>query len=69
MKNPPTDFAFDLYVYYIAKKNNYEIKRFPVFFGKRIFGESAWNTGWKARIKFTKRTIEFTFKLKKLLKG
>ena len=68
MKNPPTDFSFDLYTYYLAKVYNYKIKRFPVFFGERIHGESAWNTGWKARIKFIKRTIDFTFKLKKHLK-
>lgn len=67
LKNPPKDFAFDLYVYFIAKKMKYKIIRFPVIFGKRIFGESAWNTGWKARIKFIKRTINFTFKLKKNL--
>lgn len=69
LTNPPSDFAFDLYVYYIAKMNNYKIIRFPVFFGKRIFGESAWNTGWKARIKFIKRTIKFTFELKRKLKN
>lgn len=68
MKNPPLDFSFDLYVYYFAKINNYQVKRFPVHFGKRIFGESTWNTGWKARIKFIKRTIKFTFELKKKLK-
>lgn len=68
MKNPPKDFSFDLYTYYLAKKNNYFVKRFPVYFGKRIYGESAWNTGWKARIKFIKRTIDFTFKFKKSLK-
>jgi len=68
MKNPPSNFSFDLYVYYLAKKNKYKVIRFPVFFGKRIFGESAWNTGWKARIKFIKRTIKFTFELKKKLK-
>ena len=68
MKNPPLDFSFDLYVYYLAKINKYRIKRFPVSFGKRIYGESAWNTGWKARIKFIKRTIKFTFELKKKLK-
>jgi len=67
MKNPPKDFAFDLYVYYLAKKNKYFLVRFPVYFGKRIFGESKWNTGWKARIKFIKRTIKFTFELKKTL--
>ncbi len=68
MKNPPEDFSFDLYVYYLAKIHKYKVKRFPVFFGERIHGESAWNTGWKARIKFIKRTIKFTFELKKMLK-
>ncbi|MBM3231762.1 glycosyltransferase family 2 protein [Candidatus Pacearchaeota archaeon] len=67
LSNPPKDFAFDLFVYYTAKKYGYEVKRFPVYFGKRIFGESAWNTGWKARIKFIKRTMKFTFELKKKL--
>lgn len=68
MNDPPLDFSFDLYVYYTAKVNKYNIERFPVSFGKRIFGESKWNTGWKARIKFIKRTIRFTFELKKKLK-
>jgi glycosyltransferase involved in cell wall biosynthesis len=68
MKNPPADFAFDLYAYYTAKKNNYNIKRFPVFFGKRIHGKSAWNTGWKSRFKFIKRTLKFSFELKNRLK-
>jgi len=68
MKNSPKDFSFDLYVYYLVKVHNYKIKRFPVFFGKRIFGESSWNTGWKARIKFIKRTINFSFELKKRLR-
>ena len=67
LTNPPKDFAFDLYVYYIAKHHKYKVIRFPVHFGKRIFGESAWNTGWKARAKFIKRTIKFTRELKKKL--
>jgi len=67
LRNPPRDFAFDLYAYYMAKKCGYEMIRFPVFFGKRIYGESAWNSGWKARIKFIRRTLNFTFKLKKSL--
>jgi polyisoprenyl-phosphate glycosyltransferase len=67
IKNPPKDFAFDLYTYYLAKKNGYNIIRFPVYYGKRIFGESKWNTGWKARIRFIKRTINFTFELRRKL--
>lgn len=69
MKNPPGDFSFDLYVYYLAKLNNYNVKKFPVLFPKRIHGESAWNVGMKQRMKFIKRTINFTFKLKRLLKN
>lgn len=69
LKNPPKDFAFDLYAYYIARKNNYKIIRFPVFFSQRVHGKSAWNTGWKSRIKFIKRTIKFSFEMKKSLKN
>ena len=65
---PPKDFSFDLYFYYKAKKLNYNVIRFPVLFKKRIHGESNWNTSIKGKYKFIKRTIDFTLKLKKLLK-
>lgn len=67
MKNPPEDFSFDLYAYYLAKSNNYKIKRFDVFFPKRIHGESAWNTSLQSKFKFIKRTLDYSFKLKKNL--
>ena len=68
MKNPPNDFSFDLYVYYLAKTSKYKIIKFPVLFPKRIHGESKWNTGdFKSKYKFIKRTINFSFKLKKIL--
>ncbi len=66
-ENPPEDFALDLYAYYLAKKSKLTILRFPVFFGPRILGQSHWNTGLKARIKFIKRTILFSSNLKKRL--
>lgn len=69
MKNSPEDFSFDLYTYYIAKLNNYKIKRFPVYFGKRKHGESSWNKGFSAKMKFIKRTLAFSFELKKSLKS
>ena len=68
MKNPPKDFSFDLYTYYLAKTNNYHLIKFPVLFPKRIHGESHWNTGLKAKFKFIKRTLDFSFKLKKRLR-
>lgn len=64
--NPPADFSLDLYAYYYAKKNGIPIKRLKVNFHKRIHGQSNWNINWKSRWKFIKRTINFTFKLKKL---
>ena len=64
-KNPPNDFSLDLYVYYLALKNNYDVKRFPVRFSNRIYGISSWNINWQSKLKFIKRTIIYTFKLKK----
>ena len=67
IKDPPSDFSFDLYIYYTAKKEGYKILRFPVLFKKRIYGHSAWNNNLASKIKFIKRTIKFTFDLKKRL--
>lgn len=62
---PPHDFALDLYAYYKAKKAKLKICRFPVNFAERIHGVSHWNVDWKAKLKFIKRTIAFSFNLKK----
>lgn len=67
-QNPPFDFALDLFALYEAKKQRYKIVRFPVVFPERLHGKSHWNTGLQAKWKFIKRTIEFSFKLKKGLK-
>lgn len=63
-KNPPKDFALDLYALYMAKKQKLRIKRYAVSFPERIYGESHWNHGFAAKWKFIKRTIEFSRKLK-----
>lgn len=65
--NPPHDFALDLYAFYLATKLKLKIIRFPVFFGPRIYGHSHWNTGFRARLKFIRRTIQFSTTLKKRL--
>ena len=64
---PPTDFALDLYAYYMARQKNLNIVRFDVVFPPRIHGESKWNTGFQSKVKFIKRTIDFSFKLKHAL--
>ncbi|MDG2535766.1 glycosyltransferase family 2 protein [Sphingomonas sp. HITSZ_GF] len=63
--NPPHDFALDLYAYWLAKDAGLAMQRFPVRFGPRKFGASHWNTGMKARMKFVRRTLAFSFDLKR----
>ena len=65
LPTPPNDFALDLFFYFHAVQKGLTIRRFPVLFGKRFAGTSTWNTGWLARYKFIKRTIEFSLKLKR----
>lgn len=66
-ENPPYDFSLDLYALYMAQVKGVSVIRFPVLFPERIYGESKWNTGLKAKWKFIKRTIAFSVKLKKRL--
>ena len=63
----PKDFSLDLYLLYMAKKKKFHIIRFDVMFPKRTHGFSKWNTGILAKMKFIKRTIEFSKRLKKEL--
>ena len=65
LPTPPNDFALDLFFYFHAVQKGLTIRRFPVLFGRRFAGTSSWNTGWLARYKFIKRTIEFSLKLKR----
>lgn len=64
-QNPPNDFSLDLYALYMARKQKLKIIRFSVNFPPRIFGQSKWNTSVMAKWKFIKRTLEFSFKLKR----
>jgi hypothetical protein len=66
-RNPPHDFSLDLYAFYKAQTQGLKIIRFPVILPKRSHGQSSWNHGLKAKWKFIKRTMDFSFKLKKEL--
>ena len=63
--DPPSDFSLDLYAYLAAKRSNYFIKRFKVTFMKREHGASSWNTSYKSRYNFIKRTILYSFRLRR----
>jgi glycosyltransferase involved in cell wall biosynthesis len=68
-KNPPKDFSLDLFVYFMAKKKNLTIKRFPVLFGDRVHGMSHWNVSISAKFRFIKRTLHYSFLLNKRFKN
>ena len=63
-KNPPHDFSLDLYAFYFARILSLDVQRIRVEFPERIHGVSSWNTGFKAKWKLIKRTIEFSGSLK-----
>ena len=63
----PSDFSFDLFFYYNVKKQGLKIFRFPVKFHKRKFGSSHWNFDFKNKMKFIKRTINYSLELRKQL--
>lgn len=65
--NPPRDFSLDLYVYYTARAQGLPVYRFPVEFGERAHGVSHWNVNWAGKMKFIRRTIDFSFELKRRL--
>ena len=66
-ENPPHDFSLDLYAYFTARSQGLPVYRFPVEFGERAHGVSHWNVNWAAKMKFIRRTVDFSFELKKRL--
>jgi glycosyltransferase involved in cell wall biosynthesis len=66
-ENPPHDFSLDLYAYFTARNQGLPVHRFPVEFGERAHGVSHWNVNWSAKMKFIRRTVDFSFELKKRL--
>ena len=66
-ENPPHDFSFDLYAYFLARHQGLQVRRYPVKFGERAHGVSHWNVNWAAKVKFIRRTIDFSIELKKRL--
>jgi len=65
--NPPLDFSLDLYALVMANRSMGQIKRITVNFLPRQHGESKWSIGFKSRLKFIKRTIKYSFELRRML--
>ena len=64
----PSDFSLDLYALVMAQQLNARIARFDVDFLPRVHGSSKWNSGFKSRLKFIKRTLNYSFELKRRIR-
>lgn len=60
---PPFDFAFDLFAYYVARRDNLTVLRFPVDFRQRQAGVSSWNVDWRSKLRLTRRIMAFSWRL------
>ena len=69
LDNPPDDFSLDLYLLYMARRLEYEIKEVKVNFAERLHGEAKGGGTLKGKFKLIKRTWSYIFKLKKELKA
>jgi len=65
LTNPPNHWGFDLYLYYITAKRQFNIKRFEVAFPDRISGSSKWKTSVFSRFKLSFRMLIYCILLKK----
>ena len=62
--DPPNDFSFDTYVYWLALKNDYRIIRKNFDFPPRVYGNSKWNFGIKSRLIFGINLFKYFLELR-----
>lgn len=67
--DPPGDFSLDLFAYYEARRRGLRVERIPVTFGERAHGTSHWNVDWKSKVRFIRRTLDFSFELRARLRA
>lgn len=68
LRQPPDDFSLDLYILYVAKRRGYTLLTLPVYFGKRLYGESKWAFSLSSRYRTIMRTIKYIFGLRQRVK-
>jgi polyisoprenyl-phosphate glycosyltransferase len=62
--NPPNDLTLDLYAFHLASKNKLSIRRFPVFFGQRSYGEGQ-NESFASKIRNSWKTMTYSVELRR----
>jgi len=55
LPNPPADYLFESFVLFQARKNKINVKRPPISYGKRTFGQSHWQRGFRSEIKLMRQ--------------
>lgn len=63
--SPPDDFSLDLYAYFQARRSGLPVRRFPVLFGERAHGASHWNVDWRSKLRFIRRTLDYSIRLRR----
>ena len=58
MKNPPTDYVFESYVLFLARQNQFRIKRPKITYRQRKYGDSHWQRGIKSEVALLKKIIK-----------
>lgn len=61
----PNDFSIELFLYLMAMKKNFIVKRISVSLVERNLGSSSWNNGLKSKFKQSKRIIDASLMIKK----
>ena len=64
IKNPPLDFNFDTYIYWLAIIKSFDIERDYFLFPPRKYGISKWDIGLVSKLKFSLSLIKYFFELK-----
>ena len=65
IKDAPSDFSFDTYIYWLALNNGFTLIRKEFRFPPRLYGESKWNLNIASRLEFSKKLIQYFIKLRK----
>jgi glycosyltransferase involved in cell wall biosynthesis len=55
----PNDLSLDLYFFYLARTQGFEVLTFDVHFGEREHGESKWAFNWRSKARNIARTIRY----------
>ena len=69
MGDAPGDFSLDLYLLYLAQRQGLTLLEQPVYFGERQHGEAKGGGSLGGKVRLTRRTLEYIFRLRRQLRA